>query len=86
MAKLIEYLNNQGDGLYIVGLDYHIGFISKLGNHYRFIHSSYYHPETGVMAEPLEGHNPLNDSSYRVIGKLLDSEMIKNWINGVNYD
>ena len=86
MSKIIEYLNNQGDGLYIVGLDYHVGFISKLGNDYRFIHSSYYRPEIGVMAEPLEGHNPLNDSNYRVIGKLLDLEMTKNWINGVNYD
>jgi len=85
MSKLIDYLNNQGDGLYIVGLDYHVGFISKFGNNYRFIHSSYYHPEIGVMAEPLEGHNPLNDSKYRVIGKLLDTKMTQNWINSVEY-
>ena len=85
MSKLIDYLNKQGDGLYIVGLDYHVGFISKRGNNLRFIHSSYYHPETGVMAEPLEGRNPLNDSRYRIIGKLLDTEMTLNWINGVEY-
>ncbi len=86
MIKLIDYLNKQGDGLYIVGLDYHVGFISKRGNSLHFIHSNYYHPETGVMAEPLEGHNPLNDSRYRVIGKLLDTEMTQNWINGVKYE
>jgi hypothetical protein len=86
VSKVIEYLNNQGDGLYIIGLDYHIGFVSKFGNKHRFIHSGFYHPEIGVMAEPLEGHNPLNDSSYRVIGKLLGPEMVKNWINGVDYD
>ncbi|MCL2162420.1 MAG: hypothetical protein FWH56_11130 [Betaproteobacteria bacterium] len=85
MNKLIDYLNKQGDGLYIVGLDNHVGFISKRGNNLRFIHSSYYHPETGVMPEPLEGHNPLNDSRYRIIGKLLDTEMTLNWINGVEY-
>ncbi|MCL2591619.1 MAG: hypothetical protein FWD67_12315 [Betaproteobacteria bacterium] len=85
ISKLIDYLNHQGDGLYIVGLDYHVGFISKTGNNHRFIHSNYYRPEIGVMAEPLEGHNPLNDSKYRIIGKLLDTEMIKNWINHVEY-
>jgi hypothetical protein len=85
MSKLIDYLNNQDDGLYIVGLDNHVGFISKSDNNYRFIHSNYYRPEIGVMAEPLEGHNPLNDSKYRIIGKLLDTEMAQNWINSVEY-
>ncbi len=85
VSKLTDYLNKQGNGLYIVGLDYHVGFISKSGNNIRFIHSSYYFPQIGVMAEPLEGNNPLNDSKYRVTGKLLDIEMIRNWINGVAY-
>jgi hypothetical protein len=85
MSKLVDYLNKQGDGLYIVGLDQHVGFIYKQGNDFRFIHSSYYRPEIGVMSEPLEGHNPLNDSKYRAIGKLLDTEMTQNWIKGVEY-
>ena len=85
MSKLIDYLNKQGDGLYMVGLDCHVGFISKSGNTFRFIHSSYYRPEIGVMAEPLEGHNPLNDSRYRIIGKLLDVEMTQNWLKRVVY-
>lgn len=85
VSKLTDYLNKQGDGLYIVGLDYHVGFIFKSGNNIHFIHSNYYDPGTGVMAEPLEGHNPLNDSKYRVVGKLLDTEMTRNWINGVAY-
>ncbi|MDR2207773.1 MAG: hypothetical protein LBE22_02210 [Azoarcus sp.] len=85
MSKVIDYLNKQGDGLYIVGMDFHIGFISKQGNKLRFVHTSYYHAEMGVMAEPLVGHNPLNDSKYRVIGKLLDTKMTQNWINSVEY-
>lgn len=85
MSKLIDYLNKQGDGLYIVGLDCHVGFVSKSGDTFRFIHASYYRPEIGVMAESLEGHNPLNDSKYRIIGKLLDVEMTQNWLKGVVY-
>ena len=85
MSKLIDYLNKQGDGLYIVGLDCHVGFIFKSGSTFRFIHSSYYRPEIGVMSESLEGWNPLNDSKYRIIGKLLDVEMTQNWIKYVVY-
>ena len=85
ISKLTDYLNKQGDGLYIVGLDCHVGFISKSGNEIRFINSSYYRPDIGVMSEPIEGNNPLYDSKYRIVGKLLDTEMILNWINGVNY-
>jgi hypothetical protein len=85
MSKLFDYLNKQGDGLYIVGLDCHVGFISKSGSTFRFIHSSYYRPEIGVTSESLEGWNPLNDSKYRIIGKLLDEEMTKKWIKSVVY-
>ncbi|MCL2715252.1 MAG: hypothetical protein FWD68_11865 [Alphaproteobacteria bacterium] len=79
MGELIDYLSIQGDGLYIVGLDNHVGFISKSGGRYRFVHSSYYHPETGVMTEPLAGRNPLHDSMYLVVGRIMGAEMARNW-------
>jgi hypothetical protein len=85
MSELNDYLNQQGDGLYVVGLDCHVGFISKSGKNIRFVHSNYYRPAIGVMSEPLEGKNPLNDSKYRVVGKILDDEMVKNWITGEKY-
>lgn len=85
LNELIDYLNKNGDGLYIVGLDCHVGFIRKSGKNMQFIHSNYYRPEIGVMAEPLQGRNPLNDSKYRVVGKLIDNEMTKNWITGSAY-
>lgn len=85
VSEVTGYLDKQGDGLYMVGLDCHVGFIFKSGNNIRFIHSNYYFPQRGVMAEPLEGNNPLNDSKYRVVGQLLNDEMTRNWINGVVY-
>ncbi|MDR0233156.1 MAG: hypothetical protein LBI82_13740 [Dysgonamonadaceae bacterium] len=85
MSKVIDYLNKQGNGLYIVGLDCHVGFIFKSENKLRFIHANYYYPKIGVMSEPLEGLNPLNDSKYRIIGKLLDMEMAENWLKGAVY-
>jgi len=85
MSEVTAYINQNGDGLYIVGLDCHIGYIRKSSGKMRFVHSSYYEPEIGVMSEPLDGRNPLNDSKYRVIGKLLNADMVRNWVTGARY-
>jgi len=85
MSEVIAYLNKTGDGLYIVGLDCHIGYIYKADTVMRFIHSNYYHAEIGVMSEPIVGDNPLNNSKYRVIGKLLSDETVRNWVTGAKY-
>lgn len=82
VSEVEAYLRDQGDGLYKVGLDNHVGFIVVREGRARFVHSSYYQPETGVMSEPLEGNNPLAHSRYRIIGHLLGDEMIRAWITG----
>ncbi|MFN8297818.1 MAG: hypothetical protein U0T75_01835 [Chitinophagales bacterium] len=79
------YVKSKSDGLYIVGLDCHVGFVSKVKGKLLFTHSSYYQPDIGVMSEELQGHNPLNDSKYRVLGPMLHREMVVNWIMGNKY-
>jgi hypothetical protein len=80
IEEVIAYLKKREDGLYIAGLDSHTGFIYKKGNTLKFVHSNYYEASTGVMAQELDGWNPINDSQYRVIGRILDDEMIRKWI------
>lgn len=80
------WLRTQEDGLYVTGLDCHVGFIMKQKGEVFFVHSSYYHRETGVMKEKLKGENPFNDSKYRVIGKVSDDNMIRNWLTGVRME
>jgi hypothetical protein len=75
-----DWLRAQGEGLYAVGLDNHVGFNRVTGTGALFIHSNYYQREIGVMAEPLEGPNPLADSHYRYIGKLLGDDMVRRWL------
>lgn len=75
-----------GPGIYIVGLDMHVGFIVNTGSEIRFVHSNYYEPATGVMSQPLNSINPLRDSKYRVAGKLLNDEMVRRWITGERLD
>lgn len=75
-----EYLRKAGKGIYLVGLDCHVGYIVVKVNQMKFVHSNYYQPDLGVMSQDIDSWNPLNDSKYRVIGKLLSDEMIINWI------
>lgn len=82
---ILTWLRQRGDGLYAVGLDNHVGFITVSDNVVRFVHSNYYQREIGVMAEPLEGNNSFAHSHYRVIGKLLDDNMMTAWLQGTVY-
>jgi hypothetical protein len=82
ITEVESYIKTTGKGLYVVGLDSHTGFIYNDGNTIRFVHSNYYMAADGVMAQELDSHNPLKDSKYRVVGKILDDEMMKSWILG----
>ncbi|MBI1970316.1 hypothetical protein HYS47_01070 [Candidatus Woesearchaeota archaeon] len=80
-----------GPGLYVVGLDIHVGFLVNNGLTTTFVHSSYYNPPKSVVSEPIGSRNPFADSRYRVIGKLDgDNETIRKWLFGerfpVKYD
>lgn len=85
MDTVVAYFKRADEGVFLVGLDNHVGFVVKKSGETRFIHSSYYYPETGVMQEELKGHNPLNDSKYRVFGRILHKEMVINWILNTAY-
>ncbi|MBB4037160.1 hypothetical protein GGR21_003075 [Dysgonomonas hofstadii] len=85
MNEIIDYIERKGEGLYVVGLDQHVGYIYYTGGKMSFVHANYYRPKIGVMSEPLTGRNPLNDSKYRIIGKIFDREMVKNWIMNTPY-
>lgn len=80
MEKVITYFKEREDGLYVVGLDSHVGFVYKRGKKLQFVHASYYNPKEGVKSENLDSKNPLSASEYRVIGRVLDKEMVRKWL------
>jgi len=59
-----------GFGLYIVGLDNHVGFILNDSTESYFIHSTYVEKRC-VMKEKANESSVLGNSSYRIIGKIL---------------
>jgi len=75
-----KWIRSKGEGLYIVGLDRHVGFIIFKDDKITFLHSSYYYPPLKVVNQNIMDKSPLADSKYRVVGKILDNQMIKKWI------
>jgi hypothetical protein len=80
IEKVMTYFQGREDGLYVVGLDSHVGFVYKRGKKLQFVHASYYNPKEGVKSENLDSKNPLSESEYRVIGRIMDKEMVRKWI------
>ena len=85
ITEVESYLQETGDGLYLVGLDSHVGYILVDDGRIEFIHSNYYQADIGVMSEDIHSENALNHSGYRVIGKLFSDEMVVHWINNTPY-
>ena len=81
IEKFVDEVKKSGVGLYIVGLDIHVGFILNTGEEIYFIHSSYLEPSE-VIREKAIGSPILRTSRYRVIGKIsADDELITKWLN-----
>lgn len=77
LDTFIGRIKELGEGVYIVGLDNHVGFLYNLNGKMRFVHS---HGYLCVVAEIPSLSIPLKRSKYRVAGKLFDSAMVEKWL------
>lgn len=74
-------LRSLGEGLYIVGLDSHTGFLLVEKSESYFIHSSGWFPFK-VVKEKVGTSGVLERSKYKVIGKISDDEdFLRTWVN-----
>lgn len=81
--KSVNYVDSvvrsMGEGLYVVGLDFHVGFLYCDGANVYFIHSNYIRRE-GVVKELIQQSAAFGNSKYRVIGKIGQVSLTKNWL------
>lgn len=79
-SKLFNYINSKPNQLYIVGLDNHVGFISKENSGVYFIHSSYLEP-VAVIKEKASVSDALLSSNLFVLGHFSDNDkIIQFWL------
>lgn len=82
IADFVNAVKQWGPGIYIVGLDVHVGFIVNKDDEVYFVHSSYVDPYTVIKEKALESRI-LSGSNYRVLGNVLaDQLFITNWLTG----
>lgn len=80
MEVFVNKLKHYGNGLYIIGLDNHTGFIWIDDNEASFIHASGWFPRE-VVKEALISSSVIQKSAYRVVGKISDDEaFLNNWV------
>ncbi|MGI5861779.1 MAG: hypothetical protein ACOX6T_06930 [Myxococcales bacterium] len=69
-----------GDGLFVVGLDYHVGFLRIDGERAWFCHSAYLTPGAVVCEQAARAAGL--SSGYYVVGRLLTDAMMARWLEG----
>lgn len=75
-----DWVKDYGKGLFIVGLDFHTGFIANDGKETWFIHSNYIN-KSGVIKEKLAESDALKSSGTRYITCLTGNEkFLRSWL------
>ncbi|NNB85014.1 hypothetical protein HI292_05525 [Corallococcus exiguus] len=80
VSEVIDRLRSAGAGLYVVGLDYHVGFLWNDSAKIWMCHSSYLGEAKVVCEDALT--SPAMVSRYHVVGKLLEDGMMDAWMKG----
>ena len=75
LADFVAAVKQKGAGLYVVGLDVHVGFILNDGQQVYFVHSSYGDPQE-VVKEIAADSSILGSSKYRVLGALTEDDQL----------
>lgn len=84
LEKLKAYLDTQPEGIYIVGLDTHVGYLWNTRQELYFVHASY-SGNKQVSKELWNESIVLGKSKLFVVGNLLDNVTLMNhWIKGTN--
>ncbi|MBN2354208.1 MAG: hypothetical protein JXD23_16690 [Spirochaetales bacterium] len=81
-AEFLAACRKLAPGLYVLGLDKHVGFLSVDSSGVYFIHSTLLAPYS-VVREPASSSRALMTSSYRVLGALSsDTRLLSRWLGG----
>jgi hypothetical protein len=80
MKTFLASVREMGPGLFIIGLDFHVGFLLQTSDDLRFVHASF-ETET-VVNEDAATAMPITTSNYKVVGKILSPGNIASWLKG----
>jgi len=80
LPRLLDAIRAMGTGLYVIGLDYHVGLLVEVDHDVRFIHASIV---TGTAVdEPADTAVLIPASGLVVVGKMLGPRNLEQWLRG----
>jgi hypothetical protein len=77
--ELYMHFNKQKDGMYFLGMDYHVGFVYKKNKEIHFIHSNYINKK-GVCKETITASKAIFSSKYYIVNVSNNTALIKKWL------
>jgi len=78
IAKKI--LDNHPEGLYIIGLDMHVGYLLIYKSNLYFIHSAYYYPNVVCMEHFEKSPGILGSNNFYITPITANKKLIEKWI------
>ena len=78
--QVVDWVLAQDDGLYIVGLDHHVGMLVHREATVEFCHSAYTAPGAVTCSDPRT--DPGFVSHYRIVGPVLTDDVVDAWLDG----
>jgi hypothetical protein len=80
--EYVDWFENQELGIYLMGLDTHVGFVVNEGEGMRFLHSSGIEA-AGVVEETRGNANAIKWSNWRMLGRFSgEPKVIRMWLKG----
>jgi hypothetical protein len=80
VAEVVGSVRARGTGLYLVGLDNHVGFLVARAGRVEFCHASWAPPGAATCEPAREALAMV--SRYHVVGKLLGPYLLRRWLAG----
>lgn len=79
LTELKKHFLTLKDGIYFIGLDFHVGYILKEQQNVYIIHSNYINKQ-GVVKENIEKSKAASSTTYYIVPISNNQKLIKKWI------
>ena len=82
-ALLAEVRSKLGEGLFVVGMDFHVGFLRIDAKGEQLCHAAFFEPKAAVCEDAAT--SPGFASTYHVVGKLFADAQLRAWLEGQRF-
>lgn len=80
---LAQVRRKLGEGLFVVGMDYHVAFLRIDAKGEQLCHAAFFEPKAAVCEDAAT--SPGFASAYHVVGKLFADAQLRGWLEGRSF-